>query len=290
MRTLAAFAVVTLVVSGCGALEPSPPQPAPALPQIEPTAQVAFPRSLQADRLVEVRIASAGGDGLVVATDLATPYFEGPMGVERTVRVTPGFPARVRVPLGKAVCPAPAGTSAASYEVTAARGDGGGQPGAASARGTVTVDDAVLAEINAVECRQQLALDVAAPSFAAGPPPARGRLETHVLLTRGDSDAAASLVQLTGNVVFSLAPAVGALPAALDEDQPAPIPVTITASRCDAHAFAESKKTFVFVAIYELDGERIAVEYQAEGQVREALQALFDACGEASDADGIGGQ
>ena len=297
MRTLAALAALVLVcAAGCSAdaesvaPTPLPSSPAP-LPSIEPSAVVAFPRTLQADRMVEVQIASAHGDGTVVELTLESPLFVGPMRAESVSRTTPGFPARLRVPLGEAVCPAPPGPTTASYVLAppfTTREEV--EPGSTSS-GSATVDPDVLAQIHATECRARLATDAAAPSFAQGAVPAAGELVTAVELSRGSSEAQVTLTQLTGNVIFSLEAAPDALPVTLTADQGgAAVPVTVTATRCDAHAFAESKKTFVFVAVFDVEGERIAVEYRAEGQVREALQALFDACGEGSGSDGIGGQ
>lgn len=57
------------------------------------------------------------------------------------------------------------------------------------------------------------------------------------------------------------------------------LPVTVRASRCDPHAFAESKKTFVFAAWIQVDGREQYVEFQPDPAWRATLQALFDACG-----------
>ncbi|WP_084106463.1 hypothetical protein [Demequina sp. NBRC 110056] len=291
---------VAMALAGCTALSDEPASsgtsslsagPGAPAPSIATTAEIAFPRTLQADRKVEVRIASEQGDGFVLAASVTSPYFEGPMRVQDTVRVTPGFPARMRIGLGDAVCPAAEGDTMVEYEVAPPLAHDSDELAALAETGAASAVDEVLADINAVECRQRIATDAAAPSFVVGPEPADGQLATAVVLTRGPSEAEATLVGLTGNVIFSLDPVAGALPATLSAGQAsAEVPVVVTATRCDAHAFAESKKTFVFLAAYEVGGERISVEYRAEGQVRDALQALFDACGEGSDSDGIGGQ
>ncbi|GIG55619.1 hypothetical protein Dac01nite_23710 [Demequina activiva] len=235
--------------------------------------------------MVEVQVETPGDErGIVTAASLTSPYF-GPSGtVPTNVLLEPGWVSRVRVPLGPALCPAGSGDSVATVQVRAYEGE-------VLADRDVTLDDAVLADINAVECRQRIATDAAAPSFSGQLDTVADALETQVVLSRGASAEPARLVSLSGNVIFSLEPAPEALPVTLESSESsATVPVTITATRCDAHAFAESKKTFVFTATYEVAGERITVEYLATGATREALQALFDACGEGSESDGIGGQ
>lgn len=253
-------------------------------PSVAPTGDTSFPRTLQADRMVEVQVETPGEQrGIVVSVALDSPFF-GPSGtVPTNVLLEPGWLARLRVPLGPALCPAAMGESIATVEVRA-------YEGVDLATSEVVLDDVALAEINASECRQRVATDAAAPSFASEPIVDGDRLETAVVLQRGPSAAPATLTSLSSNVIFTLETAPGALPVTLaaDEDRVA-VPVTITATRCDAHAFAESKKTFVFRATYDVEGEEISVEYLAEGATRESLQQLFDECAVASDAHGIGG-
>jgi hypothetical protein len=111
-----------------------------------------------------------------------------------------------------------------------------------------------------------------------------------VRLTRGDSAETATLTGLSGNVIFTLEPR-DPLPIELAPDQAtADVAVRVSATRCDAHAFAESKKTFVFGAWIVVDGVERRIEYAATGDAKAALQELFNRCGENSDSDGIGGQ
>ena len=286
-RVLGAVAAGAVLASCSLSPEPplSSPTPTPSPPTVAPTGDVAFPRTLQADRLVEVQVETPGDErGIVTSVSLTSPYF-GPSGtVPTNVLLEPGWRSRLRVPLGAALCPAGTGDSVATVQVRAYDGE-------RLADREVALDDAVLADINAAECRQRIATDAAAPSFSGVQGVVADALETGVLLTRGASDAPATLTALSGNVIFTLEPAAGVLPLTLaPDDAAASVPVRITATRCDAHAFAESKKTFVFTASFEVEGEAITVEYRASGAVRDALQALFDACGQGSGADGIGGQ
>lgn len=276
-----------IVLASC-ADSPAPPSPSMSAeaspPPVVDRGGVSFPRTLQADRMVEVQVETPGEQpGIVVSVALDSPYF-GPSGtVPTNVRLAPGWKARLRVPLGPALCPAGSGSSVATVEVRAYDGD-------QVKTHEVTLADEALAEINADECRQRIATDAAAPSF--GDPARSGDgVDSVVLLERGSSSAAATLTALSGNVIFSLEPAAGDLPFVLAPDEPrASIPVTMTASRCDAHALAESKKTFIFTASYEIDGQPITVEYRADGEMEQALQELIDSCADASDSEGIGGQ
>ncbi|MFW7414831.1 hypothetical protein [Demequina sp. SO4-18] len=276
-----------IVIAACDG-PPATPSPTPtgdlSPPTVSAVGDTAFPRTLQADRMVEVQIETPGDRrGIVVSVALDSPYF-GPSGtVPTNVLLEPGWVSRLRVPLGPALCPAGSGESVATVEVRA-------YDGTEVAEREVTLEDQALADINETECRRRIATDAAAPSFAA--PVARGdAVETSVVLQRGSSNAAATLTSLSGNVIFSLEPEPGVLPVTLEPGQErAAVPVTLTATRCDAHAFAESKKTFVFTASYDVAGQAIAAEYQAEGAMREALQELFDRCGARNDSDGIGGQ
>lgn len=285
----ATSAIVCAVALAACAGEPSSPSPSPSAgvspPPVAAVGGTAFPRTLQADRMVEVQIETPGDErGIVVSVALDSPYF-GPSGtVPTNVLLEPGWLARLRVPLGPALCPAGSGSSIATVEVRA-------YEGADVAEREVTLEDGALRDINATECRQRIATDAAAPSFATEPVVSGDAVQTSVVLQRGDSAAAATLTALSSNVIFTLDPAAGALPVTLESgEERTAVPVTIRASRCDAHAMAESKKTFVFTASYDVDGEAITVEYRAEGATQEALQALVDQCAAQSESDGIGGQ
>jgi hypothetical protein len=103
-----------------------------------------------------------------------------------------------------------------------------------------------------------------------------GELRLEALVDGAD----ASLDEVVGSVIFRVAidreaPVlrVGA-ERALDR-----VPVTISAQRCDAHALAESKKTFVFLTWVSLGGgEAVPVELHPAGAARAALEGLLDAC------------
>ncbi|WP_284328248.1 hypothetical protein [Demequina litorisediminis] len=276
---------------GGTAVTPTPTQtaaPGPEAPTIAPTGTIVRQRTLEADRKVEVRVtATSEPRGIVASVSMTSPYFTSSGTVPTNVLLINGDDARLRVPLGEPVCPAGNGDTIATVDVRA-------KDGTALTATEVVLEDTALAEINAEECAMKVATDAAQPGFATSPDLWTldgDALSTVVTLTRGSSDAAATLTLLRGNVIFSLEPAQDAVPVTLEPAQAsATVPVTIRASRCDAHAFAESKKTYVFPAWIEVDGEEIAVEYRAEGTAQERLHALFTACGKANDSTGIGGQ
>ena len=245
-------------------------------------------RTLEAERKVEVRVtATSEPRGIVTSVSMTSPYFSSSGTVPTNVLLIDGDESRLRVPLGAPVCPAGEGETIATVEVRA-------KEGVTLAATQVRLSDAVLAEINAEECAAKVATDAAQPalSTAADAWVTEGvEASTQVTLTRGPSDAAATLTGLSGNIIFTLEPAEGALPVTLaPEEESVTVPVTVRATRCDAHAFAESKKTYVFPAWIEVDGEEIAVEYTATGAVEDRLYALFSACGEGNDSRSIGGQ
>ncbi|MCB2412876.1 hypothetical protein LGT39_08455 [Demequina sp. TTPB684] len=253
----------------------APPGQADASPTLVPTAEVAFPRPLQAERIVEVLV-EAQGEGTVFVTgvELTSPYFEAGPPSDTMVRVSEGWPGHARVPLTRAVCPVGEGSSSALVVLADAHGEPAGEV-------LVAVEDQVLAEINATECLQRDALDAAQPAFGSLAGVDSTQAQATLVFTRGVSDAAVTIVGVKGNVIFSLDAVAGALPMPMAAElESVEVPVTVRASRCDPHAFAESKKTFVFVAWIEVDGREQYVEFQPDAAWRATLQGLFDACGD----------
>lgn len=283
-------ALVVAAIAGCSAPTPEP-TPGPhattsgasqegsaSLPSIVPTAEAAYPRPLQADRIVEILVSAEGdGDAFVTGVQLETPYFEpGPVS-PTVVRVREGWPGHARVPLTRAVCPAPAGTSVARVTVSATSRATGGS----TTEAVLTVADAALAEINRVECLQRDALDAAQPSFGELLDTDATQAQATLVFTRGVSNKPVAINGVKGNVIFTLQARDVALPVSMDSSaQRVEIPITVRASRCDPHAFAESKKTFVFGVWIQVDGREQFVEFQPDPAWRATLQSLFDACGQ----------
>ncbi len=261
---------LAVALAGCGAV--------PEFPIVGPTAVLEYPRTLQAQRWIEVHVESEGGeDVMVTGGALFSPSFERLDAVEVGVRVYPGHDARVRLPLGDAVCPAGAGPSSAQLVIES---DG------AEVVQSVAVDDAVLAEINQNECLMQGVTDAAVPSLGLPGAIDDGALHTTITLTRAESSQSVVLTQAAGSVIFALEADAGELPAELVAGRlRLEVPVTIRVARCDPHAFAESKQTFLFKVWMSVGGgPETYVEMHAEGALMEVLQELFDACGEADRA------
>jgi hypothetical protein len=85
---------------------------------------------------------------------------------------------------------------------------------------------------------------------------------------------------LEGNVIFALGAADGSVPFAVSDDRPTAVAaVTLTAARCDPHALIEYKRTFTFVALVDVGADvPLRVDVEAEGDTRDLLQELLQAC------------
>ncbi len=276
---------VTLVLAGCTEVGADAPGASSAIPLgTTPVlvADVGFPRTLQAERKVELRVTgSEGDDWSVTSATVTSGYFE-PLGTtEHTSRLFEGWTAHVPVPLGAAVCPAVGAEASAVLELASDAGE--------TATVTVPLPTDVLAGINADECAVREVTDVAAPAWGRADASAGASVDTTLTLTRGAGeggggagDLAIELVEMKGSVIFDVEPRAGAaLPLVLASGQnEAVLPVTITATRCEPHAFAESKKTFVFAVWISVGGDEPAyVEVRPDQALKDALQSAFDACG-----------
>lgn len=270
-------ALATLFLGGCSATQadvgqpPSSAAPAPTL-----TGDLAFPRTLQAERKVEIQLTGATEEGWrVTSALLESGYFVALPAEEHSARLFEGWTARVPVPLGEATCPE--GAETARVTLTLEDPEGG------TAVATVALATETLALINATECAARAVTDVAAPAWGA-PDASRGTsVETTLTLRReGKGGLPVAVTGAVGSVIFDVTPREGAtFPATLAADErELTVPVTITATRCDPHAFAESKKTFVFGVWIAVDAqEPTFVELHAKGDLKDALQVAFDACG-----------
>ena len=296
-RVVTALALTSLVLSASACSSPPAPPGNPsasamasragAAAPLVLTADVAFPRTLQAQRWVEIRLAGAQGeDWVVTSATLDSTTFATLAATESNVRLFEGYVARVRVPLGEATCPAATGDSIVKLTVT---NDAG-----ASENLEVALPAEVLTGINADECAVRRVLDVASPALGAAGEASGTTVETTLTVSRGSEGADASVVvtAMRGSVIFDMQPRAGAtLPASVGTGESTlELPVTLTASRCDPHAFAESKKTFVFGVWLTIDGgTEKYIEIRPDAALEAALQSAFDNCGKALDATTPGG-
>jgi hypothetical protein len=256
---------------------------------IAPTlvGEVAFPRTLQAQRWVEVGLSGAQDDNwLVTSAALDATTFTSLHATKSNLRLFGGYVARLRVPLGVANCPAGAGASL--VKLTVANGAG------AVANLEIPLPTDVLEGINAGECAIRKVLDVASPALGGAEAASGTTVDTTLTVSRGAAGARASVVvtAMRGSVIFDMVPRAGAtLPVSLGQGESAiAVPVTFTASRCDPHAVAESKKTFVFGVWLTIDGgPEKYLEISPNGALKAALQSAFDLCGTALNATTPGG-
>jgi len=242
----------------------------------EPNAVVDFPRTLQADRMVEALVhTTRDADALVTSARLESPLFADSPARDGVVRLFANWTNHVRLRLGTPVCPAPEGASTVVLNLTI---DG------RAVTETLTADGQDLRKINTEECAEKAVLDVATPSFGKVESQTSTDIHTSIVLTRGASmpDAPVALTSMTGNIVFIVKLDANA-DATLDPGEAShAVPAIIEVGRCDPHVFAESKKTFVFpVRLAIGDAAPAYVEIQPDPIARAALQALFNSCGDA---------
>jgi hypothetical protein len=64
-----------------------------------------------------------------------------------------------------------------------------------------------------------------------------------------------------------------------DDEPVASVPITISADRCDPHALAESKRTFMFLSWVTVgEAESVPMDLEPTGAVRVALEEVFATC------------
>ena len=98
----------------------------------------------------------------------------------------------------------------------------------------------------------------------------------------GAEPAPVTLTSVEGNVVFSLVPARSG-PLRLAGEPAVRLPVQVRASRCDAHALIENKRTYDFPVYAALgQGSPQYVSVPVEGAGRALLDDLLRACGTAA--------
>jgi hypothetical protein len=106
-------------------------------------------------------------------------------------------------------------------------------------------------------------------------------LEGEIELTQQRPGVTASVAEVLGNVIFSVGADDAPTPwLEVSDDQPSTsIHASITAARCDPHALTEYKRTFIFSAWVQVDGDEPArIDIRAEGGARAALEDLLAAC------------
>lgn len=276
-RTAAALTTLALL-PGC-ASDPSadPPAGQPAAEPAQLSAVSVYGRHAAVRGRVDVRIANHGSTPVEIAGyRVEHPLFEPVPVLERTSTLPPDGRARiVPVPFGAPRCGAD--DAAGARVVVGLRTDGDvrdvavpladGEPGLVRAHRLACAADAVTAAV---------ALDLAAGEVGDDLV-----LRTALVLQRRGAGEVA-VTELGSTILFTVdappaAPLV-ALPAGSASGQ---VAVQVRATRCEAHALTESKRSSVFPAFVTVDGgEPALVQVAVTPPARAALQQLLDrTCG-----------
>lgn len=245
---------------------------APAL-----AAFVEFPRYLQLKRTVEVAVTNSGEDpARILSVDLDSTAFTDTPAVSFDSTVGPGRRRDLQVPLGDAACDAVESEDPTAIAHLVVDGVG---------RVALEIDPAPLQEIADDECGRARVFEAADIAFGD-----EWAVEDDVLIVpitvRALGDSPVTLEQVAGSVIFvveAVAPVDGSTDRVELTAEPgapeAETSVRIRAERCEPHAVAESKKTFVFpIWVRVADDEVRYVTIEPDPPLRAALQVLIDEC------------
>lgn len=262
--------VLAAALVGCGAQEQAP---APRL-----AAEVKQYRSDIAKRTVALTVANRSDGGVLVRSiDLDAAGFvdDPPVGV--TAEVPAGSQVDVRVPYGELRC-TESRQGAADVALLAVQDADGAQhevrlelpPGS------------VLDRLHLRECADQVLREVVDVRLSPTWSRQAGALTGALVLERRAAGPPVTVVEPGGNVIFTLRPVGAGTPmgtlaagaAALE------LPLRITATRCDAHALADSKRSYVlpfYVALGSAEPQLVTTT--ADATLRGQLDRLaLDTC------------
>jgi hypothetical protein len=269
-RRLLPYALAA-ALAGCGGTAPAPAR----APQL--AAEVKQYRSDIAKRTVAVTVENQGDRGVLVrSVDLEAAGFAGDRPAEVTVEVPAGSRVDLRVPYGEVSC-------------------AGGRPGAADVAllGVQDADGAqhrlrlelpkgLLDRLHARECADRALLAVVDVRLSRQWSRAGTELQGALVLERRSGSAPVTVVEPGGNVLYTVKPARPATPlGTLAADATAlELPLRITATRCDVHAFADSKRSYVFGFYLTLgSGEPQLLTTTADAALQRQLDRLaLDTC------------
>jgi hypothetical protein len=291
----AAVAVVVLLATGCGAgATPGEPSvadrmtpsagrhaagPAPVASASAAALEVGveYPRYLQTRRRLEITVVN-NDDVPVTVTRLTlrAPQFAPTPPIRKDAVIAPGRRVDLQTDFGAADCAAD--DDAPAVADLRLRRDGGPAVDA-----TVALPTAALADIHADECGQQAVREAIELSLGLRWQRSGRALRGDVVLRRRPGAAPESVIVagVGGNVIFTVEPVGGdaGLPRMSPDDAMARLPVEMVASRCDPHAVAESKKTYLFplwIALGDAPAQYMTID--AESSLRPQLDALIDEC------------
>jgi hypothetical protein len=268
-RALLPYALAAALV-GCGAEEPPP---APRL-----AAEVKQYRSDIAKRTVAVTVSNRSDRDVVVRSiDLQAAGFDADPAGDLTARVPAGSQVDVRVPYGELRC-------ADDREGTAdvALLDVQDADGTAHDLRLELAPGGVLDRLHVRECADQVLREVVDVRLSSQWSRDGRALTGALVLERRSGGPPVTVVEPGGNVLFTLRPALGGTPMGrLAADAPAlEVPLRITATRCDVHAFADSKRSYVLPFYVALgDDEPQLVTTTADTALQRQLDRLaLDTC------------
>jgi hypothetical protein len=240
--------------------------------------------TLQRSRLFETRrslrlaLRTTGDDDVQLqAIQLRSPFFDRVPPQPRDPLVVPGgAPVAMPLEFGDPRCD---GATDGTSEVMLDTGDD---------EIVVVLDESppgLLAELHEAECavlavREDADIRLGDTWERTGPRTVTGEVE----VSQRRQGATVTVAGLEGNVIFHLDvehPAGTSAPVLeVSDRQPSDrVAVTLTASRCDPHALIEYKRTFVYVALVDVGGDRpLRVDIPAEGNTRAMLEDLLAAC------------
>jgi hypothetical protein len=285
----AALALVWVIAAGCGGgdsdsesgrtgdVEPESASNAAGL-----TATVQRSTLFETRRSLRLTVRSDREEDRVIrAVQLESPLFEPVEPGDRDTRVPPaGRRVVMALPFGTARCDRRSGSGDTGQEDTAVLlADADGQ----AVRVPIEQRPSdLLGELHGTECAAaavlaDVDLRLGDTWRSSGP----RTLEGELVVSQRRDGAVATVQSVEGNVIFTVS-RDDAAPLALavsNEHPSATTPITITASRCDAHALTEYKRTFIFTASIQVDSnEPVRVDIGAEGAARRALEDLLTSC------------
>jgi hypothetical protein len=285
----AALALVWVIAAGCGGgdsdsesgrtgdVEPESASNAAGL-----TATVQRSTLFETRRSLRLTVRSDREEDRVIrAVQLESPLFEPVEPGDRDTRVPPaGRRVVMALPFGTARCDRRSGSGDTGQEDTAVLlADADGQ----AVRVPIEQRPSdLLGELHGTECAAaavlaDVDLRLGDTWRSSGP----RTLEGELVVSQRRDGAVAAVQSVEGNVIFTVS-RDDAAPLALavsNEHPSATTPITITASRCDAHALTEYKRTFIFTASIQVDSnEPVRVDIEAEGAARRALEDLLTSC------------
>lgn len=220
------------------------------------------------------------GDVRIAEPQLDSPLFEPVPAEDREARVREGHTTGVPLPFGEPDC---AGEADGPAELVVAV-DGG--------EVRVPIDESppdLLATLQGNECAEiavgeELDLQLADGWERVGPTTIEGDLT----MAQRHAGVTASIEQMTGNVLFTVATEADAGDAndppgtwlEVSDDEPSVTGrLQISVSRCDPHALIEFKRPFVLTGFVVLgDAAVVRVDIEAQGAARQTMGDLMSGC------------